>query len=314
MAGRRSERFLTTVLFTDIVGSTEMAAELGDQGWRELVQEHNRLVRAALRRHEGRELDTAGDGFFAVFDAPASAIGCALDVVEEVRSVGVDVRAGLHVGEVEQIGRKVGGIAVPIGARIMAAAEPGEVLVSGTVRDLAAGAGLQFEDRGEHELKGVPGIWRLYRVTRPQPEAGAAPLPAQDRAAQRAAAVRRARARPIWSRHPRASAAVVLALAAIVAAGGLLVWSPWQPPALRAVQENSLGVIDAGRGEIIKQIEVGDQPGGIAVGEGSIWVTNQGSGTVDRSEDASGRRHDRCGQGARRHRRRQRFGLGRQQR
>jgi YVTN family beta-propeller protein len=282
MAGRKSERFLTTVLFTDIVGSTEMAAELGDQGWRELVQEHNRLVRAALRRHEGRELDTAGDGFFAVFDAPASAIGCALDVVEEVRSVGVDVRAGLHVGEVEQIGRKVGGIAVPIGARIMAAAEPGEVLVSGTVRDLAAGAGLRFEDRGERELKGVPGSWRLYRVTRPQPEAGATPAAALDRAAQRAAAVRRARARPIWSRHPRAAAGVVLALAAIIAVGGLLVWSPWRPPALGAVQENSLGVIDAGRGEIVNQIEVGDQPGGIAVGEGSIWVTNQGSGTVSR--------------------------------
>src|SRR5947208_5938557 len=201
MAGRRSERFLTTVLFTDIVGSTEMAAELGDQAWRELVQEHNRLIRAALRRHGGRELDTAGDGFFAVFDAPASAIACALDVIEEMRSLGIDVRAGLHVGEVEQIGRKVGGIAVPIGARIMAAADAGEVFVSSTARDLAAGAGLQFDDQGERELKGVPGTWRLYRVTRPQQDVAAAAIAATDRAAQRPAAVRRARARPLWRRH-----------------------------------------------------------------------------------------------------------------
>jgi YVTN family beta-propeller protein len=282
MPDRRSERFLTTVLFTDIVGSTEMAAEIGDQGWRELVQEHNRIVRAALRRHAGRELDTAGDGFFAVFDAPASAIACALDVVDEVHALGIDLRAGLHVGEVEQIGRKVGGIAVPIGARIMSAAEPGEVLVSSTVRDLAAGGGLQFADQGERELKGLPGTWRLYRVSRPTQEAGVAAAGATDRAAQRAAAVRRARARPVWRRHPRSSAALVLGLAAVVAAGGLFLWSPWRPPALRAVSENSLGVIDAGRGEIVKQIEVGDQPGGIALGEGSIWVTNQGSGTVSR--------------------------------
>jgi peptide/nickel transport system substrate-binding protein len=282
MPSRRPERFLTTVLFTDIVGSTEMAAELGDQGWRELVQEHHRIVRAALRRHEGREIDTAGDGFFAVFDAPASAIACALDVVDEVHALGIDIRAGLHVGEVEQIGRKVGGIAVPIGARIMAAADAGEVFVSSTARDLAAGAGLRFDDQGERELKGLPGTWRLYRVTRPQQDVAAAALVSTDRAAQRAAAVRRARARPIWRRHPRASTALVLGLAASIAASGLLTWSPWRPPALRAVGENSLGVIDAGRGEIVKQVEVGDQPGGIALGEGSIWVTNQGSGTVSR--------------------------------
>jgi class 3 adenylate cyclase len=132
--GRQTERFLTTVLFTDIVGSTEMAAELGDRGWRELVQEHHKLIRAALKRHGGREVDTAGDGFFAIFDAPAAAAACALEAIEGVKALGLQIRAGLHVGEVEQIGAKVGGIAVPIAARIMAATSrkaPGSASKSG---------------------------------------------------------------------------------------------------------------------------------------------------------------------------------------
>ena len=173
MPERQPQRFLTTVLFTDIVGSTEVAAELGDRGWRELVQEHHRIVRAALRRHGGREMDTAGDGFFAVFDAPAEAAICALDAIEAVRALGIEIRAGLHVGEVEQMGAKVGGITVPTAARIMASAGGSELLVSNTVRDLAAGSGLHFEDRGERALKGVPGQWRLYAVTRAGDQAGA---------------------------------------------------------------------------------------------------------------------------------------------
>jgi class 3 adenylate cyclase len=158
------ERVLATVLFTDIVGSTEKAAALGDRAWRELVERHHAAVRALLKRYRGTEVDTAGDGFFATFDGPARAIRCARAIVDEVCSLGIEVRAGLHTGECETIAGKVGGTGVNIGARVVAAAAPSEVLVSQTVKDLVAGSGLAFEDRGEHELKGVADPWRLYRV------------------------------------------------------------------------------------------------------------------------------------------------------
>ncbi|MCA1587504.1 MAG: adenylate/guanylate cyclase domain-containing protein [Chloroflexi bacterium] len=143
MIHRANERYLATILMTDIVGSTERSAELGDAAWRDLVNEHHRIVRSALRRHGGREVDTAGDGFFALFDAPGAAVRCALDAIDALRTLGIEIRAGIHVGEVEQIAGKAGGISVPIAARIMAAAAPGEVLVSSTARDLAAGSGLR---------------------------------------------------------------------------------------------------------------------------------------------------------------------------
>ncbi|MEP7040705.1 MAG: ABC transporter substrate-binding protein [Chloroflexota bacterium] len=293
MPGRQSERFLTTVLFTDIVGSTELAAELGDRGWRDLVQEHHRLIRAALRRHGGREVDTAGDGFFVIFDAPAAAAQCAIDAVESVQSLGIHIRAGIHVGEVEQIGAKVGGIAVPTAARIMAAAGGSEILASGTVRDLAAGSRLLFEDRGERELKGVPGTWRLFAVNRavsePAAQAGAADgRGAADQAAtRRAAAVRRSQTRPFWQRHPRATGALAFGLALVVAGAGAFAWSPWRPRALAGVPENSLGVIDPGRNEIVAQTNVEDQPAGIGVGDGAVWVTNGGSNTVSRVDPST---------------------------
>jgi class 3 adenylate cyclase len=154
---------LATVLFTDIVGSTERAAELGDRAWRKLLQDHHIAVRRELSRFRGKELDTAGDGFFAVFDGPARAISCARTVVGAVGELDLEVRAGVHTGECELQEGKVTGIAVNIGARVAGAANPGEVLVSGTVKDLVAGSGISFEDRGEHELKGV-GAWRLYSV------------------------------------------------------------------------------------------------------------------------------------------------------
>jgi pimeloyl-ACP methyl ester carboxylesterase len=159
------DRVLATVLFTDIVGSTRKAAELGDARWRELVQQHHSRVRRQLDRFSGREIDTAGDGFFASFDGPARAIRCASAITDSVRDIGLEVRAGLHTGECELIDGKVGGIAVHIGARVAAEAAPGEVLVSSTVRDLVAGSGLLFQDRGERELKGVPGTWRLFAAT-----------------------------------------------------------------------------------------------------------------------------------------------------
>jgi pimeloyl-ACP methyl ester carboxylesterase len=158
------ERVLATVLFTDIVASTERARALGDRGWRELLERHNEIVRRDLERFRGREIDTAGDGFFATFDGPARAIRCGRAIVDDVRSAGLDVRAGLHTGEVELAGDAVRGIAVHTGARVAAQAAAGEVLVSQTVKDLVAGSGIDFEDRGARELKGIPGEWRLYAV------------------------------------------------------------------------------------------------------------------------------------------------------
>jgi class 3 adenylate cyclase/pimeloyl-ACP methyl ester carboxylesterase len=155
---------LATVLFTDIVGSSAMAAELGDRAWRELLARHHALVRRELARYRGEEKDTAGDGFFATFDGPARAIRCARAIVDEVRELGLEVRAGVHTGECEVHEGKVAGLAVVIGARVAAEAGAGEVLVSQTVKDLVAGAGVEFDERGEHELKGVPGSWRLYSV------------------------------------------------------------------------------------------------------------------------------------------------------
>ena len=151
-------------MFTDIVDSTTRAAELGDRRWRDLVEEHDRLVRARLERYRGREVKTLGDGFLATFDGPGRAIRCAADLRDGVRRLGLEVRAGLHTGECEVAGDDIRGIAVNIGARVGATAAAGEVLVSQTVKDLVAGSGLDFEDRGEHELKGVPGSWRLYSV------------------------------------------------------------------------------------------------------------------------------------------------------
>jgi pimeloyl-ACP methyl ester carboxylesterase len=158
------DRVLATVLFTDIVGSTEKAVELGDREWHDLVERHHGLVRSQLTRYRGREIDTAGDGFFATFDGPARAIHCACAIADAVRELGIDIRAGLHAGEVELAEDKPRGIAVHIGARVSARAEPGEVLVSNTVKDLVAGSGIEFDDRGTAELKGVPGEWRLYAV------------------------------------------------------------------------------------------------------------------------------------------------------
>lgn len=168
LTGSRGEaeldRVLATVLFTDIVGSTERAVGLGDRRWQELLGHHNALVRDELRRYRGVEQDTAGDGFFATFDGPARAVRCAQSVCEAVGRLGIKLRAGVHTGECERAAEKMGGIAVNICARVMAQAQPGEVLVSSTVRDLVSGSGLTFTERGAHKLNGVPGTWNLYAV------------------------------------------------------------------------------------------------------------------------------------------------------
>jgi len=158
------DRVLASILFTDIVGSTQMAAELGDREWKTLVEGHHAVIRGLLARYRGTEVDTAGDWFFATFDGPARAVRCAQRIVDQVGSLGMQVRVGVHTGEVETIAGKVGGLAVIIASRVGALAGPSQVLVSRTVKDLVAGSGLAFWDTGEHELKGVPGRWRLYTL------------------------------------------------------------------------------------------------------------------------------------------------------
>jgi class 3 adenylate cyclase len=158
------DRVLATVLFTDIVGSTDRARELGDRRWRDLLERHNEIVRHDLERFRGHEVDTSGDGFFATFDGPARAIRCARSIIGDIRNAGLEVRAGLHTGEVELAGGAVRGIAVHTGARVVGHATAGQVLVSQTVKDLVAGSGIEFADQGVHQLKGIPGDWRLYAV------------------------------------------------------------------------------------------------------------------------------------------------------
>jgi class 3 adenylate cyclase len=158
------DRVLATVLFTDIVTSTERASELGDRRWRSLLDQHDAIVRTQIERFRGKEVKSLGDGFLATFDGPGRAIHCAAAITDEVRSIGIDIRAGLHTGEVELRGEDVGGIAVHIAARVLTEAGTGEVVVSSTVKDLVVGSGLEFVDRGNHSLKGVPGEWRLYAV------------------------------------------------------------------------------------------------------------------------------------------------------
>ena len=161
---REPDRMLATVLFTDICGSTERAAQLGDRSWRFMLERHDALFRRALGRHRGREVKRTGDGFLATFDGPARAIRCAADLAAEMGTLGLEVRAGLHTGELEVMDGDLGGLAVHIAARVMDIAGPSEVLVSSTVKDLVVGSGIDFEDRGPHELRGVPGEWRLYSV------------------------------------------------------------------------------------------------------------------------------------------------------
>jgi class 3 adenylate cyclase len=164
LPAHHSDRVLATVLFTDIVGSTEFMAQVGDRRWKELLAEHDTLVQTEIKRFRGRMVRSTGDGALATFDGPGRAIRCACAIRDSVRTLGIDVRAGLHTGEIEVTGDDIAGVAVHIGARVSALAGTDEVLVSSTVRDLVAGSGIEFEDRGERELKGVPGTWRLYAV------------------------------------------------------------------------------------------------------------------------------------------------------
>jgi class 3 adenylate cyclase/DNA-binding beta-propeller fold protein YncE len=260
------ERLLTTVLFTDIVGSTERAAEMGDKQWRRIISAHHALVRRQLKRFNGREVDTAGDGFFATFDQPAQAIRCAEAVVTDVRRLGIQVRAGVHMGEVEAMGPKVGGIAVHIGARIMSKAAPGQVLVSSTVRDLMSGSDLKFEDVGSHELKGVPSQWRLYRVEQPpQTEADAEqPLAVAEEPARRAG-------------FPTISALIVIGVVLVLVIPLVLVLRGHGGPSFTVGADT---VVRIAGGRVSGGAHVGHTPTTVAFGDGRVWVANFDDSTI----------------------------------
>ncbi|HJP65402.1 MAG TPA: adenylate/guanylate cyclase domain-containing protein [Actinomycetota bacterium] len=242
------------MLFTDIVGSTERAVELGDHGWRELLRAHHAFVRQELKRFGGREIDTAGDGFFAIFAEPGEAVRCAAAVVAGVRSLGIEVRAGLHMGEVEVMGSKVGGVAVHVASRVMAQAGPGEVLVSSTIRDLVAGAGFEFEERGVHSLKGIPGEWGLFA---PKVEPGA-----RGPRMARAGGSRRAP----W----------IVAVAGVAGLGAVLLFlllrsGPSAPPRAPAQPVAALVVINPSTNRLAYRVPV-DRPWDVAVSGQFVWV------------------------------------------
>jgi class 3 adenylate cyclase/streptogramin lyase len=216
MSSSSARRRLATVLFLDLVGSTRLAGELGDAGWRLVLGRFRQVVRRELKAHGGREQDTAGDGFFATFPEPAPALRSAAAIVAGVQELGLDVRAGVHFGECEQIDGRLGGIAVHLGARVMALAGPAEVLVTGTVKDLVAGSGASFDDLGTHELKGVDGLWAVYKLRSLQVELPR-PLDPDVAAARLAALTGEGRRRRLW---PLAAAVAGLAAAAV---GGLVI-------------------------------------------------------------------------------------------
>jgi YVTN family beta-propeller protein len=276
---------LATVLFTDIVGSTELTANLGDRGWRQLIARHHSTVRRLLKRFGGRELDTAGDGFFALFDRPAPAIECACAIVDHLRPLGISIRAGIHMGECEVMGDKVGGIAVVTGARVMASAAPGEVLVTGTVRDLVAGSKIRFSDRGIHELRGVPGEWQLLSVDwdrEASPEgvgtalratiAPPGPMPGAE--------IKRP-----WRRR---TILVAMVVAVAVAAGAVVAALVRGGPEEIVPGPNTVARIDPSTSRFTSVVPVGELPNGVAIGEGAVWVITQDR-TLYRIDPESGK-------------------------
>lgn len=266
---------LVTVLFTDIVRSTEIAGEMGDRRWRELLTRHNQIVRSQLRRFGGREIDTAGDGFFASFDRPAQAIRCAASIVRGVRTLGIEVRAGVHVGEAEVIGRGLGGMAVHTGARLAALAGPGEVLVSGTLRELVPGASFGFEDRGVRELKGIREAPHVFAVTEVD-ETPLGPPPSADEAGEQRKAIAPP---PAYRRRPVWVAAVVVGIGVIGALAFIVTRSDEPAPPIGAVRGVAVRV-DPVEGVVRTTVPVplGDpqtlQDSQVAVGEGAVWIQN----------------------------------------
>lgn len=278
MTGRSgARRHLRTVLFTDIVGSTDTAAQLGDQRWRSLVARHHEVIRRELKRHRGREMDTAGDGFFATFENPTDGVHCGAAVVAAVHGLGLRIRAGLHTGEVESSGEKAAGIAVHIAARLLALAMPEEVLVSGTLHDLVAGSGQEFEDRGVHELKGVPGEWRVWALVLPPLDEAA--IAATEEDAEKASRFRR-RQRFLLVGLVGALALVVLGVAA-----ALVLPRPKEPI---TSGPDSVVAFSTSDGRASTGAPTGGGPGALEIVDASVWTANIDAGTLTRVDASSG--------------------------
>jgi len=273
-----ARRQLATVLFTDIARSTELAAELGDARWRTLIRRHHQTVRTELRRHGGREVDTAGDGFFATFPAPAAAVECAYAVVRAVRDLGLELRAGVHTGEVEPIGDKVGGIAVHVGARLMALAQPGEVLVSSTVHDLVSGSDLGFADRGVHTLRGLPAEWHVWALDAP----AVAEVPLADPSV---VAARLATGRE--SRRLRLALVGVVGVVGALTVVGAAGWFFGQRAAVVPAPDTATA-LDRSDGRSAAAIDVGRGPSSVSADRGRVWVANESAGTVSRLDRTAG--------------------------
>ena len=269
--GRPTGRFLATILFTDMVGSTDLAVQLGDAAWRRLVAAHHAAIRAQLRRFGGKEIDTAGDGFFASFDQPAQAVKAADAMLDDAARLGLTLRAGVHTGEAETIGTKVGGIAVHIASRVMAVASEGGVVVSNTVRELVAGSGLEFADAGLHTLKGVPGEWHLYTLVRPN----AVPVAAID-AQGLSALVDQPRRR---RRLVIAGAVIAVVILAVVSLGAFVVGGRGSStPAIPPGPDTVVGLDESGKVVDVRHVPVG--PVALTADQQNLWVAALDAGVV----------------------------------
>jgi class 3 adenylate cyclase/streptogramin lyase len=279
-----SGRILAAVLFTDIVNSTTVAEELGDRRWKALTAQHHRIVRRELKRFGGREIDTAGDGFFATFREPAAAIACACAASEAVRQLGIEIRAGVHFGECEQLGKKISGITVVLGARIMALGGAGDVLVSGTVADLTRGAGYGLADRGTHQLKGVGGEWRVLEVDSIEGVPRPRPLDATQ------AADRRAAIAPEDARTRLGTPVLVAGLAAAGLAAAALVFALSRSPQATPPRPGTIARIDkAGEGfDAEVAVGAGAFPEDIAFDGGNLWIANVATRTLMRVDPEGG--------------------------
>lgn len=284
MKRRSAARVLAAVLFTDIVDSSTLAGRMGDRRWKEVIARHHAIVRRALKRHGGRELDTAGDGFFASFGEPAGAIRCACAIADAVRSLGLEIRAGIHFGECEQVGGKLAGVSVVVGARVSALGDAGDVLVTGTTRELVGGAGFGFEDHGRHALKGVDGEWQVFAVTHVDGDPRPAPLPT-DEARSRLGAVQPS---GVFRPSSRLTASVVVATAIVATAIALIASRDDAPRALDRIRPDRVGRIDPATSEIRETVNVGSDPTGIAIGDDAAWVLRLEPGIVARVALATG--------------------------
>jgi len=275
-------RALATVMFTDIVGSTELAAELGDEHWKQVLATHHGVVRMNLKSHNGREIDTAGDGFFATFARPADAIRCASDIIDQLRAIGIHIRAGIHMGEVEQMGAKVGGIGVHIGSRVASKATADQILVSSTVRDLVAGSDIRFAEEGVYDLKGVPGEWRLFSIDRELK--GEVP----DRPLVEAPAAREARKQGVPRVAVIAGLAVLIVLA-LVGVLALVLGRSGESSVVAVPGANTVSKIDVRSNKFAGTAAVGQTPTDIGIGGGSVWVINSADLTLSRVDAQTGK-------------------------